>query len=527
MRKLTAPWCAWRSGAPPSSSARSDTSAARLVLVVPERLEVGRVGLERRTGGLDRQREDALGEPQPRLAGERDIGHEGGRARRAVDERHALLGLEVEAGAEVVEQAAERDDLPGAAVALARDLGQRRVEHRDDLARGVRAHRGVPVDEVGQPREHDPAHDAVGERLAEGMGRPQPGRPARRRLGRQRDRGAVAGSRRGAVDQRARVGRDAGLDERHEARVRVVHPRERLGRERDALALPGHPPDRVEGDVGAGGERKGHTCDGSARPRRARARRCGGSRPRRPPPARAAAPVLLRADPAQALEGRAQRERAAVADALGDRADRRVRLEQQVGGERDAASSVRNAIGGSPTRSVKRRASAARDAPVSGASSATVQGGPGCCAAAAARGRRPGRRRRGTSSGAPSSGRANHARSTAISSRSSSRSSTASCPGSSLTISSASSGTTRAVSTRPRAARAAAAAPRSSRAADLAVERVGAGEHHGRAVGGVAPGAHADARIVSSSSCAVGRARSAWPGWITTCGAVAGSSATV
>src|SRR5215211_849628 len=48
------------------------------------------------------------------------------------------------------------------------------------------------------------------------------------------------------------------------------------------------------------------------------------------------AAVLLRADAAHALERRAERERAAVADLLGDRSDRRARLAQQVGRERDA-----------------------------------------------------------------------------------------------------------------------------------------------------------------------------------------------
>ena len=52
-------------------------------------------------------------------------------------------------------------------------------------------------------------------------------------------------------------------------------------------------------------------------------------------------------------------------------------LEQQVGGERDAPAGEEGVIGGSPTSSVKRRASAARETPVSAASSATVQGWAG------------------------------------------------------------------------------------------------------------------------------------------------------
>ncbi len=45
--------------------------------------------------------------------------------------------------------------------------------------------------------------------------------------------------------------------------------------------------------------------------------------------------MLLRADPARALEGGAERERAAVADLVRDGADRGARFEQQVRGQRD------------------------------------------------------------------------------------------------------------------------------------------------------------------------------------------------
>ena len=81
--------------------------------------------------------------------------------------------------------------------------------------------------------------------------------------------------------------------------------------------------------------------------------------------------MLPGADAADALEGRAERERAAVADLVGNGADRGVRLKQQVAGERDRQP-VRKVIGGSPTSSWKRRASAALEAPVSRARSATV-----------------------------------------------------------------------------------------------------------------------------------------------------------
>ena len=76
---------------------------------------------------------------------------------------------------------------------------------------------------------------------------------------------------------------------------------------------------------------------------------------------------------------------------------------------RSAASvrrqSVRNAIGGSPTSSVKRRASAAREAPTSAASPATVHGWAGLLwSMRTAPARRRGRRWPGTSPGAAASG---------------------------------------------------------------------------------------------------------------------------
>ena len=176
MRKLTAPWCAWRSVGRTVEQRAQRPQRGRLVLVVPQGLEVLGVGLERRAGGLDGESEHALGERQARLPGERDVRDERRRTRRAVDQGHALLRLEVQASAEVVEEPAERDDLARAAVALAGDLRERRAEHAGHLARDLRAHGGVTIDEVGQAREHDGAHDAVGERLAEGVRRPEPGR---------------------------------------------------------------------------------------------------------------------------------------------------------------------------------------------------------------------------------------------------------------------------------------------------------------------------------------------------------------
>jgi hypothetical protein len=95
---------------------------------------------------------------------------------------------------------------------------------------------------------------------------------------------------------------------------------------------------------------------------------------------------------------------------------------------------VRNRIGGSPTSSVKRRASAARETPVPAASDATVQGWAGLLWIMRSARPTTGSLCARYQAGVPASGRANQARRTAISSRSSRLSSTASWPGSSLTI---------------------------------------------------------------------------------------------
>ena len=153
---------------------------------------------------------------------------------------------------------------------------------------------------------------------------------------------------------------------------------------------------------------------------------------------------------------------------------------------------VRKVIGGSPTSSLKRRASAARDTPARvrpARPPSTDARGRG--AAGAGPGRRPGRRRRGTSAGASASGRANHARSDGDQQQVEQAVEHGLLPGSSLTISSASSptsGLSQASCAQHEQRRQRAQQP----PADLAVELVGAGEHHGRPVGRVAPRAHAE-----------------------------------
>ena len=119
----------------------------------------------------------------------------------------------------------------------------------------------------------------------------------------------------------------------------------------------------------------------------------------------------------------------AVADLRGDGADGRARLEQQVGGEGDppAGEEAHRRLADELVEAAGERG--ARDPGGARPARPPSTAAPGCCGASATPGRRSGRRRRGTSPGASASGRANQARRTAISSRSSSRSSTASWPG--------------------------------------------------------------------------------------------------
>jgi hypothetical protein len=154
------------------------TQRGGLVLVAPQPFELWRKRLVRRLGDLGGQGEDRLRQGQPPAARKREVGHQRGGARRSVDQRHPLLWRELHARAEVVEQAAKREDLPRATIALGGDRGQRRVEHRGHRLRDRAAYRRVTLDEVAQAGQQDRPHDALGQRLAEAVRGPHPGRPA-------------------------------------------------------------------------------------------------------------------------------------------------------------------------------------------------------------------------------------------------------------------------------------------------------------------------------------------------------------
>ena len=189
---------------------------------------------------------------------------------------------------------------------------------------------------------------------------------------------------------------------------------------------------------------------------------------------------------AHALERGAERERAAVADlaataptvASGSRS-------------RSAASAsrqpVRNAIGGSPTSSVKRRASAARETPASAASAATVHGCAGSLCSSRSAWPTTGSLWARYHAGASASGRANQARSDGDEQQVEQPVEHRLLAG--LVLDDL------VGEQRRRAGQSHASAAQHEQRrqrveqppADLALDLVGAGEHHRRAVGAVAP----------------------------------------
>ncbi len=74
-----------------------------------------------------------------------------------------------EGGRELGEQRIQGENLAGPALAGRRYGGHgRTVEHARHRLRDARRGGGVPFQEIGQPREHDAAHDAIGQIVSEG-----------------------------------------------------------------------------------------------------------------------------------------------------------------------------------------------------------------------------------------------------------------------------------------------------------------------------------------------------------------------
>ena len=183
---------------------------------------------------------------------------------------------------------------------------------------------------------------------------------------------------------------------------------------------------------------------------------------------------------------------------------------------------MRNPIGGCPTCSWKRRANAARETPATSASPATVHGCSGWCCISRSGGPTTGSACAVLPPGGRAPGRSNHARSTAISSRSSSRSSTACWPGASRTSRAPSRSTSGPSTSSPRSTttvgqRAQQPGPTSPSTAYAPVSST------------VSPTAALPQLrtpwCISSASSRPSGVRQTWPGWITAWTGVAGSSA--
>ena len=236
--------------------------------------------LVRRADHLRREPTDPFGERQPVASRERGVGHQGRRTGRAVDQRHRLARILDRARRERAEEVSEREDLAASAVALGRHRRQwPGLEHSGDGSGQLGPHARVALDHAGQAREHDAAHDALGQRLAEGRaGAAQHACQVPPLIGVQHDGRAVARARRDAVDDRRRIA----LDERQERVARYAHALRGALSDDDAGALTGDAAVALEIDVGTALE---SDC----------ARRLCGAHRCAPPPTCAATPRSLRA----------------------------------------------------------------------------------------------------------------------------------------------------------------------------------------------------------------------------------------
>jgi len=142
-----------------------------LMLIVPQMIEGRVIMLQRRPKSLDRECEGLVCQGQPPARRQCRIGDQCRRTRRTVDERPALLHLEIEAGREIGKERIEGQDLASATLARTRHSGQGAViQHGCHGLGDPRAGRGIAFDEIGQPRQNDAAHHAFGQRIAEGRG---------------------------------------------------------------------------------------------------------------------------------------------------------------------------------------------------------------------------------------------------------------------------------------------------------------------------------------------------------------------
>ena len=163
---------------------------------------------------------------------------------------------QADALAQVVEEVAEGEDLACASVSVRGHRGElAAVEKRRHRLDELGPHGPVALDEVGQSSEHDAAGHPLGQGLSEARARQRgPPPPALALLGRERHARPVAGACGDAVDNRLRVA----LEQLEKALPAPSDALERLGGDRDALALPRDLQEGVEIEIGARSEEHRH-----------------------------------------------------------------------------------------------------------------------------------------------------------------------------------------------------------------------------------------------------------------------------
>jgi hypothetical protein len=128
----------------------------------------------------------------------------------------------------------------------------------------------VTVNEVGQPREHDGAHDALGQGLPERRRSPQPTRSGHPGAVGQHSVPRVAGPGRDAIQQRIGLLGQTSRNKPCKRGMRALHPLLSLGSQPDRLALPRHPTHHTHGQIRAASDNHSHTPSIAIPPARAR-----------------------------------------------------------------------------------------------------------------------------------------------------------------------------------------------------------------------------------------------------------------
>ena len=140
----------------------------RLVLIAPQVFEHGIIVFERRTEGLDRKRKDLLYQAQAASSRQRGVRQQRRRTWRTVDQRSALLDLQIEPRGKVRKKRIKRQDLAGSPLPRRSHVRQRTaVEHVCDGLCHAWRRCCIALDEIGKARQRERPDDTVGKGIAE------------------------------------------------------------------------------------------------------------------------------------------------------------------------------------------------------------------------------------------------------------------------------------------------------------------------------------------------------------------------